>query len=385
MANNVATLTAETGDFQVRPDWLPPLDDAPARSVRSYLQQLPESTPAAAEAPLVETDTSPGFAALNQIPVGRGPIAAMDVDADNGLVYVTNPADDSIAILDPAQLAVVARITGAVEPFALAVNDGRAYLSTVDGSHDAVTVIGHSADDTATYPLSMSIRDLAADGDLVYAARTGRSGADVAGVDTATGAVATIDLRTRPGANAEAIAISADGTRVYVVTADHLGGEFVVIDTVSHRVVGGLAFPVALRDVAAGADGMVYVASCQPGGAIDVVDTRSMRVCDSIDIGGSPTQLVVSAAGDRLYVVNGDRVLVICTITREIVDTITVVAEPSCIAESSDGKRLFIADYTGAVTALKVASTTRSPLVGLAGADVIDVAMLELESSARIG
>ena len=394
MANNAATMTAETdtigpavlADDPVRPSWLTALHDlrnAPKRSVRSYLQQLPEPAPDAPEAPLIETDTAPGFSALNQMIVGRGPIAAMDVDPRDGLIYVANSADDSVAILDPAQLAVITTVTGTEEPFSLAVINGRACVSTVNGSHDAVAVIDRAAEEAVTHPLAMSVRDIAGspDGRYVYAARTGRTGADIAVIDTATGHVVSIDLRTRAGANAEAIAVSADGSRAYVVTADHLGGEFIAIDTETRRVVGGLAFPAPLRDVAVGPDGTIYVAGCEPDGIIDVVDARTLRVIDTIEIGGTLTQLVISAAGDRLYVVNGDRVLVLCAATYEIVDTITVVAEPSCVAESADGKRLFIADYSGGVTALTVASTTGSLLAKMTASDVLDVAMLELEST----
>jgi hypothetical protein len=42
---------------------------------------------------------------------------------------------------------------------------------------------------------------------------------------------------------------------------------------------------------------------------------------------------------------------------------------------------LFIADYAGGVTALTVASTTGSLLAKMAASDVLDVAMLELEST----
>ena len=68
-------------------------------------------------------------------------------------------------------------------------------------------------------------------------------------------------------------------------------------------------------------------------------------------------------------------------LTHEIVDTVTVVEQPSCIAESADGKRLLIADYDGAVTVLKVASTTESLLAKMMASDVIDVPMLELEAA----
>ena len=119
-------------------------------------------------------------------------------------------------------------------------------------------------------------------------------------VDTTDGRVTTMNLGTRPGAAAQAITVSRDGARVYVITVDDLGGELVAIDVAARRVVGGLAFPSPLRDVAVGPDGTtVFVATCDLsfGGVVDVVDTRRMRVVDSIDVGGLITQVVVSAEG----------------------------------------------------------------------------------------
>lgn len=398
MANKVANVndvTEAIGGVAVaeRPDprnvlpglsGLQDLHNVPTEALRSHLRQLPEASPVIAEAPLIETDTAPGFSALHQLTVGRGPIADISVDPSDGLVYVANHVDDSVAVLDPVTLGPAQIISGVTEAFAIQARNGRAYVSTVTGAHDAVTVIDTLAtSEPVTHPVSMAVRALtvSADGRYVYAARTGRDGADVAVIDTADGQVVTIDLKTRVEASAEAITMSRDGSRLYVVTADHIGGEFIAIDTRSRRVLGGLAFPSPLRDVVAGPAGTVFVASgdSADGGIVDIVDTRSLRVVDSIHVGGAVTQLMVNAEGSRLYVVNGDRISVICPATHEIVDTITVVAEPSCIAESADGKRLFIADYTGGVTLLTVASSTESLLAKMMAADIIDVPMLELE------
>jgi YVTN family beta-propeller protein len=369
------------------------LSQTPTRSVRAYLQTLPDSAAKFPEAPLIETDTSPGFAAVRQSTVGRGPIAAISVDPRDGQVYVANAADDSISVLDPATGALIATVEDTAEPFALTVHGGRAFVSTVAGSHDAISVVDmRSATDPESgpiarvdHPVALAVRDLvvSADGRYVYAVRTGRSGADLAIVDTAAGRVSTVDLRTRDTASAEAVTLSPDGRSVYVVTADHLGGEFIAVDVAARRVRGGLAFPAPLRDVVAGPGASVFVAGSDPArnGLVDVIDTRSLRVVDSLDIGGPVSQIVVSASGTRLYAVSADQVVVLCLATGDVIDTITAVTDLSCIAESADGKRLFIADYHGQVTSLRIASSTESK-TAVAGSDVIDVAMLELERRA---
>jgi YVTN family beta-propeller protein len=389
MANNVARVDEATNAMggiavadraPIAADWIPALRDAGEVSTRTIRPHLPQQASDVAS----RADCEPAFSALGRITVGRGPIADIAVDSDTGQLFVTNQVDHSVSMLDPGTLTVIGSVTGVEEPSAVTSAAGRAYSSTVMVSYDAITVLDPAASEPVIHPLANTIRDLAAsrDGRRVYAARTGRGGADAAVLDTASGRISTIDLGTRRGASAEAIAISPDDTRIYVVTADHAGGEFVAVDTDGHGVAGGLAFDEPLRDVAVSADGAsVFVASCHPatGATVDVVDAHSLRVIDTVTLGGEVSQLLVAAAGDRFYAVNGDRIMVLSASTHEVLDSITTVTEPSCIAESPDGSRLFVADYDGTVTALAVTPTTDAMLAKLLASAVIDVPMLELE------
>lgn len=330
----------------------------------------------------VATDKAWSWRAEGLIAVGRGPIAGMGVDPRTALLYVANHVDDSVSVLDSARRKVVMTVEGTPEPFAVAVAGGRACVSSVATPYDMVSVIESGGVSGRNVPLAHSVRDIALSpsGQYVYAARNGRTGADVAIVDTANGRVTKVNPKARPGAAAEAVAVSPEGRRVFLGTADDVGGQLIAIDTVTRRVVGGLGLPWPLRDVVVSPDGTtVFVASCDPafGGVVDIVDARTLRVVDSVDVGGVITELVASADGTRLYVATGHRVSVLCTFKRAIVDDITLVAEPSCIAESADGKQLFIADYQGTVTMLAVPSgeTALSEIA----ADVIDIPMIELE------
>jgi DNA-binding beta-propeller fold protein YncE len=82
-------------------------------------------------------------------------------------------------------------------------------------------------------------------------------------------------------------------------------------------------------------------------------------------IGGHPTQFALGVDETRMYIVDVDRVAVMCMITAEIVDAIAVGTQPSCVAVSPGG-RLYVADYSGCLTAFAVASQSSLP-------DVIDV------------
>jgi DNA-binding beta-propeller fold protein YncE len=89
-----------------------------------------------------------------------------------------------------------------------------------------------------------------------------------------------------------------------------------------------------------------------------VIDLSSRRISDTIELGiGAPTQMVLSPDATRAYIVDYDRVSVLCTASHEVVNTLTVEARPSCVAIDSDGGRLYVADFDGGVTAFCVDST----------------------------
>lgn len=321
---------------------------------------------------MLDVDHAPGFTVTGRILVGRGPIADMSA-SPHGVVFVTNRTDNSVSQLQAEPLAVLTTGIGTNEPFVVKSSDSRAFVSTASAAFDAVTVIDAGTGTiVATYPLAGTVRDLASspDGRLVYVARTGMDGADVTVIDIVTGAVSTIELGTRRGTTAEAITISRDGAWVVVAAADHLGSELVIIDTSDHRVTGWCAIAAAIRSIAVSPDGAkVYVGAhdSEIGAHVDVVEARTCRVAHTVAIGGPATQLLLSSGGDRVYVVNGGQIAVLCAATREIIGTVPLDTEPTCITESCDGKRIFVADYDGRVTAYSVASTKEPAATALRG------------------
>ena len=369
MANKVFDLDAATDAMK-----------AAAHSTPAPLAQRTSAVRGRLRAPEVaERLTGP------QIAVGRGPIADMALDACAGQLYVTNPADNSLAVIDTDTLTVTQVITDLAEAHAVAAASGHAYVSTVGDDGDTVSVVDTSlyADTDAmtdVYSVDETVRAIALspEGERVYAARTG---AGIAVVDVVTGSISEIAVPGAVDATAEAIAVSLDGRRVYLATADYLGGQLIVVDTLAQRVVGVRSLPSQPHAIAVSRDGStLLVARCdvEAGTDVDIIDTASMRVMETVQVAGLVTNMVFSIAGERIYLVAGGRVCVLNAATLETVNVFSGVNAPSCIVESADGATLFVADYDGNVSALAVGEVTDELLAQMMSADIVNIPMLEL-------
>ena len=84
-----------------------------------------------------EAHLDPDATRLGAVAVRRGPIG--DIAAtDDGTLVVTNPGDDTVSLLDADTLAVAGVVAVPGEPFAVAVSDDRAFVSTSSSNFDAV-------------------------------------------------------------------------------------------------------------------------------------------------------------------------------------------------------------------------------------------------------
>lgn len=308
-----------------------------------------------------EAPVDPSVTSLGAVAVPRGPIG--DIAATGlGATVVTHPGDDSVALLNARTLAVDAIIAVPGEPFAVAATDDRAYVSTSSWSHkDAVTVIDTvSKTVIANYPLAFSVTALAIspDGKRVYAGRTGDGHIDVAVIDTTAERVGTINVATGAGIGIDALEVDATGKRLYVASTDARGSALVVVELETARVERAVPVGSPIRDMAL-ADGTAYVLTSDRarGGVVNVIDLSTGRITDTVELGGAPTQLAMGADKARAYIVDYDRVVVLCTLTLDVVNTITVDERPSCVAVDSHGGRLHVADYAGGVAVFAVDTT----------------------------
>jgi DNA-binding beta-propeller fold protein YncE len=319
-----------------------------------------------------EIGIAPGFTVTAEIAVQRGAISGIAVSPDGTLLTVTHYGDDSFSFIDTVSSAVAQTVVDIAEPFAVAVSDTpqrRAYVSIVSTAYDSVLAFDMDANRVvAAHPVAHSVTDLAVspDGRHVYASRTAVNGADVAILDITTGKEDAIGIAATAGTTAECVRVSPDGRRLYVAANGPFAAELVVIDTQSKRVLNTVEIGSPIRDIALSPDGATaYVGSCSPdfGAVLDVLETRTGAIANTYKIGeiaGYLTQLALSRDGRRAYLVGDSGVTVWSTATHDVIGSIVTGAQPSCATESPDGNRLYIADYSGAITVLTVASTTAS-------------------------
>jgi YVTN family beta-propeller protein len=291
---------------------------------------------------------------LGSIAVHRGPIA--DIAFDGTKIVATNSGDESVAVLNAHTLQVEADVPVAGEPFAVTTVGDRAFVAASAPTHDLVSAIDTRAEaHLASLPLDLHVVSIAAglDGRRLFVSGTGPDTADLAIIDVESGRVDTVavaDVDSIVGA----VRVASNGRVVYVATSDTQRGKLTVIDAANARIVGVVPTVSPIQDFALSDDGtVVYVLGRDPeyGGVVYTIDTARKRVLASAWIGGHPTQFALGVDGSRLYIVDVDRVAVLCTITNEIVDGIEVGAHASCVATSPDGARLVVADYSGALTA----------------------------------
>lgn len=317
--------------------------------------------------------------------VGRGPIGDIAVDPDRETVVVTNAAAQSLTVINPHTMSVVGSVRLAGDPFAVVVADDRAYVSVATAGHDSiVTVDTITGAVLAEYPLAFSVTALAIspDGKRVFAGRTGHERIDIAVIDTTAERVGTIDIATGPGINLDALRIDSTGKRLYVATSDSRGSRLVIVNTETAQAQATVWVGAPIRDIAIG-DGVAYVltSDLEHRGVVHTVDLSAGAVVDAVEVGGAPTQMVLSPDATRAYLVDYDRVTVWCALTSEIQGSMDVHAQPAAVALRDNGTRLYVADYAGHVNVFDVAESLYSQLVSVDAVEMHELPALQVAGS----
>ena len=168
-----------------------------------------------------------------------------------------------------------------------------------------------------------------------------------------TGSKQAVGPPINVGGGPYGIAVTPDGTRVYVAN----GGAVAVIDTQTNFVGPPITVGNNPRGIAISPDGMTAYVTNQTSGDVSVVDLPSNQAIGApIVVGGSPLGIAITPNGGRAYVANSKSgsVSVIDTRTNQVVGSpIIVGTEPRAIAISPDGGRAYVANaQSGSVSVI---------------------------------
>ncbi|ORB51320.1 hypothetical protein BST42_18095 [Mycolicibacterium rhodesiae] len=321
---------------------------------------LPQLLGGAELEPLTEPIEAPVMTVARTLATGHGPVSDIAVSPDGRHLVTSHYGADVVCVIDTATLSVTATIDGLSEPYAAVIVGDRAYVSAASNAEDAVVAVDtRTATPLAAKTFDTTLSGLAVSpaGDVLYVGRTGEEDVDIAVIDIESGALSSVAIPAAPGASIETVRLNADGTRLFAALTTPTGGMLAVIDTRARAVKAGVSIDGPIGDIAVVPNGRTVFATgwdVELGGVIYVINVPGARVTDTIDMGGVPTQLVLSRGGACAYIVDRDEIAVMCTATTEIVDSVVIGPQLSCLAVDPVRNRLYAADYAGAITAIRL-------------------------------
>gem|GEM_PF-210593 len=185
------------------------------------------------------------------------------------LLYVSNERSGDVSVVDPVLRRETKRIPIGKRPRGLVVSpDRRTLYVAVSGS----PIGGPGVDEDKLPPA-----DKAADG--------------IAVIDLATGKL----VRTLRGiSDPEQIAISPDGTRLYVASED--SGQLIVLGTDGH-VIARVMIGDQPEGIAVSPDGKTILATSEGSNSVTVVDAATLKVTGHVPVGERPRNALFLAGG----------------------------------------------------------------------------------------
>jgi len=201
-------------------------------------------------------------------------------------------------------------------------------------------------------------------------AYVGNFGSDsVSVLDTSSNTVvATVKVGVQPFG----VAITPDGTRVYVANC---GGDVFVIATSNNAVLAKVVVGGCPTGVAITPDGSHVYVTKDNANAVAVIATSSNTVVATIAVGPAPGGVAITPDGKHAYVTNVGTgtgpVSVIDTSSNSVVTTVNLGnVGPVGVAITPDGTRAYVLDGLGSLSIISTASNTVTGTVSLAGNDI---------------
>ena len=277
-------------------------------------------------------------------------IAALGCRRQAGpLVFVSNERGGTITVIDTRTDEVVRTISVGSRPRGIQWRGGKLYAALTDvgtrrpNARAAIAEIdvrqGYrirwlpSGADPETLAVSP-------DGTRIFVSNEDANEASI--VDVVSGKI----LRSLPvGVEPEGVTLSPDGRWCWV-TAES-SGTVTVIDTARGEVAATIPVEGRPRSAAFSPDGSRGYVSCELGGSVCVVDVRTNSVtgCTRLAPGERPVGIVASPAGREVYAATGrGNTVVVLDAAGKLLGRIPVGQRPWGIGLTRDGKKLYVAN-----------------------------------------
>jgi gliding motility-associated-like protein len=195
--------------------------------------------------------------------------------------------------------------------------------------------------------------------------------------------VATIPV----GATPLGVAISADGTRVYITNQGGGGTPSIsVINASTNKVIATIAMPPNSEPswIMISPDGKTIYVGDYNIGSVSVINTATNTITGTITVGTFPWGMAISPDGSTLYVANGNSyaISVINTSSNTVTATIPLTSAPTGIALSPDGTRLYVGLYN--TNTISVISTSNYAVIGTATVGMNPVSITVAPDGSRV-
>ena len=329
--------------------------EAPGVSVAPTASE--SAVPSASEAPPPSSEATP-----SEPPVGgiyAGPASGvLDARVEDlpPRVYVPNEGSNDVAVIDPETFEIVGRFAAGAAPEHISPDwdFSKLYVSNMNGA--TLTVIDPETQDaieTMQVPFPYNLF-FTPDGSKAIVV------ADYLGIDmVADNGLYFYDRETWelikfvqvpwPGVNH--LDFSPDGSYLMVTTES--AGAVVKIDTTSLEILGTVDVGGSPLDIRLGPDGDVFYVANQGTHGVDIIDAEAMEAIGFIPTSNGAHAFAFSRDASRLFVTNrlDNTISVIDLASNSVVDTWEGGGSPDMATVSPDGSQLWISNrFHGTVT-----------------------------------
>src|SRR5205085_4998050 len=266
-------------------------------------------------------------------------------------VYVPNSDAQTVSVIDPNTLQVLATFATASVPHHITPSWDLTKLYVNNTSGNSVTVIdprtgkpGEVINVVDPYNLYFTPDGTKA---IVVAERLQRLDYR----DPKTWAL--IKSVPIPGSGVDHMDFSADGR--YVIASDEFSGQVVKIDNQTMEVTGQVSVGGLPVDVKMSPDGSVYFVTNQGRHGVSVLDANTLAELAFLPTGKGAHGLNYSRDTKRLFVSNrlDGSISVIDPATRAVTDTWKVGGSPDMLQVSTDGTQLWVSNrFNGSVSVI---------------------------------